>query len=181
MIQSQETTLAHEGTGRADRNESGSEFTLPLRSRPRTRKLNCPTALVTSSDERVLQKLAEMIAQCGLSIFLAFTVGESMRILHRQKIYLVVCDDRMIDGNYEDILNETARLLLKRPVIVVSRTGDWPDFLKAIAAGAFDYQAYPPIAGELPRAIGNALTFRTAGDFQDETREFFSPSRGGML
>jgi DNA-binding NtrC family response regulator len=181
MIQSQETTLAHEGTGRAGRNESGSELTLPLRSRPRTRKLNCPTALVASSDERVLLKLAEMIAQCGLSTFLAFTVWESIRILHRQKICVVVCDDRLIDGKYKDILDKAVRLPFKTPLIVVSRTGDWPDYLKAISAGAFDYQAYPPIPGELPRSIGNALTFRTAGGFQDETREFFSPSIGGAL
>ncbi|HEV2521395.1 MAG TPA: hypothetical protein VGT24_03360 [Candidatus Acidoferrales bacterium] len=128
----------------------------------------------------MLQKLAEIVVQCGLATFLAFTVGESRRILDRQKICLVVCNDRLIDGKYEDILDETAALRLKAPVIVVSRTGEWPDYLKAIGAGAFDYLAYPPIPGDLPRSIRSALTFGTASGFQDTAREFFGSSRGGM-
>jgi len=181
MIQSQGTTLAHELTERADGNGSRFEFTLPLRARPRPGKLSCPTALVASSDERVLQELAEIVVQCGLATFLAFTVGESRRILVRQKVCLVVCKDGLIDGKYEDILSETVALRLNAPVLVVSPTGDWPDYLKAISAGAFDYVAYPPIPGDLPRSIRNALTFRTSGGFQDTTREFFGSSRGGML
>ena len=63
----------------------------------------------------------------------------------RRRVSLVVCDDRLVDGKYEDILSETAPSPLKTPVVVVSPTGDWPDYLKAINAGAFDYLAYPPI------------------------------------
>jgi DNA-binding NtrC family response regulator len=98
-----------------------------------------------------------------------------------QRVCLVVCDDRLIDGKYEDILNETVRLLLKTPLIVVSPTGDWRDYLKAIGAGAFDYLAYPPIPGDLPRSISNALTLRTDGGFQDATIKFSNSAREGIL
>lgn len=181
MIQSQATTVASELPENAGRKSSSFERTFPLRPRPRSGKLNCPTALVASSDENVLQELAEIIAQCGLATFLAFTVGESKRILDRQKVCLVVCDDRLSDGKYEDILSETVRLRLKTPVIVVSPIGDWPDYLKAISAGAFDYLAYPPIPGDLPRTIRDALTSRTGSSFQDKTTKLLSSSRGGML
>ena len=180
MIQSQETALAYELPENPDRKSGSFGITFPLRARPRSGKLNCPT-LVASSDENVLQVLEEIIVQCGLSTFLAFTVGESKRILDRQKVCLVVCDDRLIEGTYEDILCATVKLRLKTPVIVVSSTGDWPDYLKALSAGAFDYLAYPPIPGDLPRTIRDALTSRTESSFQDTTTKFPSSSRGGML
>jgi DNA-binding NtrC family response regulator len=181
MIQSQATKSAYERPEHADGNGSPVKLTLPLRARSSWGHLNCPTVLVASSDENVLQKLAEITVQCGLATFLAFTVGESKRILDRQRVCLVVCDDRLIDGKYEDILNETVRLLLKTPLIVVSPTGDWRDYLKAIGAGAFDYLAYPPIPGDLPRSISNALTLRTDGGFQDATIKFSNSAREGIL
>src|ERR1700751_4838670 len=113
MIQSQATKSEYERPEHADGNGSPVKLTLPLRARSSWGHLNCPTVLVASSDENVLQKLAEITVQRGLATFLAFTVGESKRILDRQRVCLVVCDDRLIDGKYEDILNETVRLLLK--------------------------------------------------------------------
>jgi DNA-binding NtrC family response regulator len=49
----------------------------------------------------------------------------------------------------------------KVPVIVVSRTGDWSEYLTAVRGGIFDYLAYPPIPRELQRVIQNA--FRECG------------------
>lgn len=46
------------------------------------------------------------------------------------------------------------------PVIVVSQTGDWPEYLTAMSGGAFDFLAYPPIAGDLQQTIQNALLGR---------------------
>jgi hypothetical protein len=92
MIQSQATKLAYERPENAVGNGSHVELTLPLRARPRSGQLHCPTALVASSDEKVMQKLVEIIVQCDLATFLAFTVGESKRILDRQRVCLVVCD-----------------------------------------------------------------------------------------
>src|SRR5487761_111328 len=131
MFQSQVATLGYplpeigNGKGRS------FEFTFPRRARPRSAQLNFRNGLVVSSDEEVLQKLAEIMRQCGLAPFLAFTAGESRRILDRHEVWLVLCDDRLIDGNYEDILSATEGSQPKTPVIVVSRTGDWPDYLKA--------------------------------------------------
>ncbi|MGA7626631.1 MAG: hypothetical protein WCA91_23945 [Candidatus Acidiferrales bacterium] len=159
---------------------SSVDFTLPLGEHPRSEGSNSPAALVASSDENVLQGVAEIVLQCGLATFLAFTVEESRRILEKQTVSLVVCDDRLVDGKYEDILSETAPSPLKTPVVVVSPTGDWPDYLKAINAGAFDYLAYPPIPGDLPRAIHDALMSRTASGFQDTKSKFVS-SKGEML
>ena len=179
MIQSEIEIRARRPAETGVGKSSSFGLTFPLRARAGSGKWNSPTALVASSEENVQQDLAEIIVQCGLATCVAFTVTESKRILDREEVSLVVCDERLIDGEYQDILNETVRLRLKTPVIVVSPTGDWPDYLKAISAGAFDYLAYPPIPGDLPRTIRDALTPRRASDFQDTTT-FLSSSRGGM-
>jgi len=131
--------------------------TLPRRARPRSSNLDNPKGLVASSNEGVLRKLAKIMGQCGLATFLASGVSESIRILDREKICLVLCEDRMTDGNYEDILSAAENSRSKAPVIVFSPTGDWPDYFKAIRAGAFDYMAYPPFLADFPRVIRDAL------------------------
>jgi hypothetical protein len=49
---------------------------------------------------------------------------------------------------------------MKGPVIVVSRTGYWPEYYAAIRSGVFDDLPYPPIHGELQQVIRNAFLER---------------------
>ena len=157
----------------------GVEFTFPLRARPRRGRSSFPAALVASSDENLLREISELVLQSGLRACLAFTVCECKRVLQRQTVALVVCDDRLIDGKYEDILSEIARLQLATPVIVVSPTGNWPDYLKAMSLGAFDYLGYPPIPGDLPRTLYAALTTLTGRDYRSGNGRFFF-AKGGL-
>jgi DNA-binding NtrC family response regulator len=80
--------------------------------------------------------------------------------LVRNEISVVVCNDRLDDGKYEDLLNLVVRSDAKVPVIVVSQTGDWTEYLAAMCGGAFDFLAYPPVAEDLQRTIQNALLGR---------------------
>ena len=148
------------------------ELTPARRVRVFSARSSSRNVLIASSDEKVLQVLDEIAAQCGLKTFCAFTVGESRRVMNRESLCLVLCDDRLIDGRYEDILGATERWRAKTPVIVVSPIGDWQDYLKAASAGAFDYVAYPPIPGELPRVIGYALASRMASRPQESGSRF---------
>lgn len=180
MIQPHVATLAYRFAKFGDGIGDSLGFTVPQRTLPRSVKLNFPNGLVASSDEDVLQKLAEIMGRCGLATFLALTVTEARRILDHHDVSVVLCDDRMIDGGYDAIVHAAQQSRTKAPVIVVSPTGDWPDYLKAISAGAFDYQAYPPILGELPRAIRNALASRTASIFGETTTKMSKSSIGGI-
>jgi DNA-binding NtrC family response regulator len=143
------------------------ELTPARRVRVFSTRLNSRDVLVASSDDRVLQTLNDIVVHCGLRTLQVFTVGESRRIMNRERLCLVLCDDRLIDGTYEHILVAAERHRAKTPVIVVSPTGGWQDYLKAASAGAFDFLAYPPIPGELPRAICYALASRLAGISQE--------------
>lgn len=139
-------------------------------------------ALLASSDENILRELAARIIPFGLNTRIAFTVARTRSILRRRGASLVICDDRLIDGKYEDILIETFRSQLDTPVIVVSPTGGWSDYLRAIAAGAFDYLAFPPVPGDLQRSIQQALQLCTQGALRNTTADSIDlSSRRSML
>ena len=180
MIQAQVANLDCQLPEIGDGEGGSRDVTFPWGMRPRSAKLSCPKGLVASSNEEVVQKLVKIMGQCGLATFLAYGVDESKRILTREKVCLVLCDDRLFDGNYEDILNASEWSRAKAPVIVFSSTGDWPDYLRAIRAGAFDYMAYPPFLGELPRVIRNALASIMANTVEGTTTKIFNSSRGEM-
>lgn len=118
---------------------------------------NPPSGLVVSSDGEVSRNLAESLGQCELAPMFASTVAGSRMALAAREVFLVLCNECVADGTYEDIVNLLARFPTRIPLVVVSRTGEWPEYFRALDCGAFDYLAYAPIAGELQRVIRNAL------------------------
>ncbi len=92
------------------------------------------------------------------------------------EIFIVLCSDRLDEGEYEDIVKLVVRSETKVPVIVVSRTGGWPEYLTAINGGAFDYLAYPPIPGDLQQTIRNALLGRQM-HLEENGKETWAPNQ----
>jgi DNA-binding NtrC family response regulator len=145
-------------TGAAD--ERNFEFAFAQRQRRKGLMLQVPTGLVVSSDQEVRRQLAQVLRHCALAPILATGVADGGTALVRNEISIVVCNDRLEDGKYEDIVKLAVRSEAKVPVIVVSQTGDWPEYLAAMRGGAFDFLAYPPVAGDLQQTIQNALLGR---------------------
>jgi CheY-like chemotaxis protein len=139
------------------RRTDGKRYEIAFALRKKRLMLQVPSGLVVSSDDEVRRKLAQVLRQCAIAPVLASTVAESEMVLAGHESSVVVCNDRMDDGKYEDIVKLAVRCVTKVPVIVVSRTGDWPEYLRATCGGAFDYLVYPPIPGDLQETIKNAL------------------------
>jgi DNA-binding NtrC family response regulator len=142
-------------------NDEKFEFAYALRQRNEEVISKLHNGLVVSSDEEVRRKLGQILAQCGLAPVFASTVAEGRMALAGHEVFIVLYDDCLPDGKYVDIVKLVGQSDTKVLVIVVSPTGEWPEYLTAIRAGAFDYSAYPPIPGELQRIIQNA--FRECG------------------
>jgi DNA-binding response OmpR family regulator len=71
------------------------------------------------------------------------TLAGAEEVLSRQEVALVLCDDRLTDGSYRDLL-QTLRIWKKAPhIVVTTRTGEWKDYLAALGLGAFDMIQYP--------------------------------------
>jgi DNA-binding NtrC family response regulator len=156
----------HQRTARYDAVETKSadgrnfEFAFAQRQGRKGLMLQLPIGLVVSSDQVVRRKLAQVLRQCSVAPVVASTVAASGTALAWKEISIVVCDDHLDDGKYEDIVKLVGRSEKRVPVIVVSRTGDWPEYLTAMCGGTFDFVAYPPVAGDLQQTIQNALLGR---------------------
>jgi two-component system NtrC family response regulator len=168
MIELNVTTIPNDSVTR-NANDEKFKFTHALRRRYKEVILKLPNGLVVSSDEEVRRTLGQILVQCGLAPVFASTVTESGITLADHEVLLLLSDDCLSDGKYVDIVKLAGKSDPKVPVIVVSRTGEWPEYLRAIRAGAFDYLAYPPISGELQRVIQNAFRERRRQHRLEET------------
>lgn len=160
MMQLGQTIVGRDPVGTRDADGGKFEFAFAPRQRKKGVMLQVPSGLVVSSDDEVRRKLAQVLRQCALAPVLASTVAESGMALAGDNVLIVICDDRMDDGKYEDVVKLVVRSETRVPVIVVSRTGDWSEYLVAMCAGVFDYLAYPPIPGDIHQTIRNALLAR---------------------
>ncbi|HEX2666484.1 MAG TPA: hypothetical protein VHM93_26890 [Candidatus Acidoferrum sp.] len=128
-------------------------------SRAKDARPEPPRGLVVSSEDEVSGRLAESLGRCGVTPLFASTAVESRIALAGRKVVVVLCSEFLADGAYEDVVNLAHRSQATIPLIVVSRTGEWPEYFEAVDRGAFDYVAYPPMTGDLERAIRNALVW----------------------
>jgi CheY-like chemotaxis protein len=84
----------------------------------------------------VLDRLSSNVFSCS-------TLAQAEELIFRQTIHLVFCDEHLPDGTYRDLL----RLIRSRqrtiPVVVISRVGEWKEYLEATQLGAFDVIPFP--------------------------------------
>jgi DNA-binding NtrC family response regulator len=118
---------------------------------------NLREVLVVSSDDQIRRNLARIIEVCGLEPVLSVSVADSRAVLSRYPICVVVCEDRLADGNYPDVVKAVQRTSADAPVVVVSCLPEWNEYLNAIQVGVFGYIGFPARRGEIESALENAL------------------------
>jgi len=138
---------------------------------------NLQEVLVVSSDDEVRRSLGGIIGLCGLEPVLCVTVADSRAVLSRYPICFIVCEDRLADGNYRDLVESVERTSSDALVIVASRLADWNEYMEAVRAGAFDYVCLPPRRTEIEWVVKNALSVRARKN-QLEGGEVRQPSSG---
>lgn len=121
------------------------------------RQLGVPSGLIVTGDDCIRRTLGETLLLCGAVPVLATTIERAAHHVRLGNLRFGICEDRLPDGKYEDLLLLSHAAGDSFPWIVVSRTGDWPDYLAATDLGAYDFLAYPLINGELARIIRSLL------------------------
>jgi DNA-binding NtrC family response regulator len=134
-----------------ENNQPFNDHPFPASHLPK--EVAAPNGLIVSSDSSVRSALGETLLLCGATPVLAASVQEASQRIRSGHLRLGVCQDRLPDGKYEELLFLSRGTGTFIPWIVVSRTGDWPEYLAAMELGVYDFLAYPPIRGELPRII----------------------------
>jgi DNA-binding NtrC family response regulator len=135
---------------------------IPARLRDDHGELAIPNGLVVSGDNAIVDSLCESLLLCGAVPVSLATIEQASRYVAADNMRFGICQDRLPDGKYEDLLllNHAAGIYF--PWIVVSRTGDWPEYLAAVELGAYDFLAYPLMYGDLPRILRTLLETPTA-------------------
>lgn len=84
-------------------------------------------------------------------------VEESSNLLAREPVSLVFCEDRLPGGGFPGLQNQIKRSGTSTPVVVLSRTGDWDEYLAVLRLGAFDMVIPPYERLAIQTAAYNAL------------------------
>jgi two-component system response regulator PilR (NtrC family) len=159
MVPFNDTSEMHHSAKASQPESTRHEGMLPFRAR-QVPMMSSFRGMVVSSEDSVRRRLAELLRQCGLTPVLASSVADSQATLAKNKVCMLLCDECLADGDYQAVVEIVKHADTKPPVIVFSRAGDWPEYLAAIRAGAYDYLAYPPVPTEISRVIRNAFLDR---------------------
>jgi DNA-binding NtrC family response regulator len=113
--------------------------------------------LVVSGKVVHRETIASAVRQCGWMPRVCGSAGEAAEMLRRGSFAAAFSDDTLPDGDFRAIVRDVDRCSLNVPVIVISRRDEWEPYIVALAAGATDYVAFPPYAGEVEQALTRAV------------------------
>lgn len=104
-------------------------------------------AVLLHDQEEPLAGLGPILDQLGVSFIRARTCSEAAQLLARDRSpHLLFCDTILPDGNWNDVLELSARAPGPVSVIVVARFVNIRFYVEVIERGAFDFIT-PPFAG----------------------------------
>jgi DNA-binding NtrC family response regulator len=115
------------------------------------------TALLLVADLGAFSVASEVLARCGLRTIRLSSVAELRKETSLHDASLLVCEEALPDGDFQDVLKFIRPSRADMPVIVFSRIADWDQYLTAVKLGACDSLQFPFRAGELQWAVAAAL------------------------
>ena len=140
-----------------------------------------PRALLICPVHPARQQLVEVVRQTGTTHVVTASVREATTALLNGKYDVIISGRKLEDGNSDDLLRAAKAAQPGVPVVVVSRTGDWDEYVDAIERGAFDLLAADSPPSESARIISNALRSSAGGRVAAPAVETKHKSRLGKL
>src|ERR1041384_6820939 len=98
-----------------------------------------------------------VVSKCGLRPVSCPSLSAARAMLDGAKYPVIFCSDRLPDGDLGMSLNSLVSAAPGAPIIVLSSLPEWESYLRAIAAGAFDFIGSPPSTLEAERILRLAL------------------------
>ncbi|HEV8384656.1 MAG TPA: hypothetical protein VGQ11_07270 [Candidatus Acidoferrales bacterium] len=95
--------------------------------------------LVAASNAENRSALTKVLSRMGLRPSISSSVKEARDILSTKAVSLVFCEEKFVDGSYQDVLRAVKRTPEKAPVVVSSPSQDWYEYLEALRLGAFEF------------------------------------------
>lgn len=119
---------------------------------------NASPILIVSPEAFHRDKLADDVLRSCLRPVCCDTLAAAKNLIASEQFGVVVIEDSLWDHDLRTLVKDADHTSGRMPVIVVSQSENWDSYLAALDAGAFEYVAYPPAAGELERALWSALS-----------------------
>ncbi|EBS0232307.1 two-component system response regulator GlrR [Salmonella enterica subsp. enterica] len=113
--------------------------------------------LLVDDDPGLLQLLGMRLTSEGYSVVTAESGQEGLRVLHREKVDLVISDLRMDEMDGMQLFTEIQKVQPGMPVIILTAHGSIPDAVAATQKGVFSFLTKPIDRDALYKAIDEAL------------------------
>ncbi|EBM6079348.1 two-component system response regulator GlrR [Salmonella enterica subsp. enterica serovar Typhi] len=113
--------------------------------------------LLVDDDPGLLKLLSMRLTSEGYSVVTAESGQEGLRVLHREKVDLVISDLRMDEMDGMQLFTEIQKVQPGMPVIILTAHGSIPDAVAATQKGVFSFLTKPIDRDALYKAIDEAL------------------------
>jgi len=118
---------------------------------------NSCQVLIVSSDPQQRENTEKIVSRLGLSSVGCASLTDARARIVEQTFQFVLCSDDLPDCTLRTAVRVLTSSTGGVPVIVLSHLADWDAYMRALAAGAFDYIACPPEPIEAERILRLAL------------------------
>jgi DNA-binding NtrC family response regulator len=127
------------------------------------------SALLICSDDETYRRVRESLPAERAKLVGCTSTEQARAILAQRPIALVIADADVGDRGYREMLQWIRSENPRVPVIVLSRVGDWKEYLDAKQLGAYDCLPWPLNHGELERVVEQALSDSTQSDEEERS------------
>jgi PleD family two-component response regulator len=154
---------------------AATEFAVPAAERPSLENMDDPQTraddcalgphrripiLSVSPDEKDHNALLEIVDELPFLLTSAWTCQEAARYLDMEAFGIVLCECKLPDGNWVEILNRTSRALNQPLLIVTSRLADVSLWAEVLNLGGYDLLAKPFNRQEVRHVLTSAWVQR---------------------
>jgi len=134
--------------------------------------------LLVDDDPSLLKLLGMRLTSEGFRVTTAESGAEALRLLHRERIDLVLSDLRMDEMDGMALFAEIQKFQPGMPVIILTAHGSIPDAVAATQQGVFGFLTKPVDRDALYKAIDEALA-QSSPSVDESWRESIVTRSGG--
>jgi two-component system response regulator AtoC len=114
------------------------------------------TVLIVDDEENARFNIGSFLTARGYEVIGASTLAEAREALRRGNADIVLLDVSLPDGLGTDLLDETAYMLNRPPIIMITAFGDIEMAVNAMKSGAHDFLPKPIKLDQLEKSIQRA-------------------------
>jgi DNA-binding NtrC family response regulator len=114
------------------------------------------TVLIVDDEENARFNIGSFLTARGYEVIGASTLAEAREALRRGNADIILLDVLLPDGSGADLLDETAHMLNRPPIIMITAFGDIEMAVNAMKSGAHDFLPKPIKLDQLEKSIQRA-------------------------